>query len=279
MQWYHMLNNSIKTGGNWETHQGAVRTLVQQALSQIPSRNTALILGAGNCRDIPLEILTNEFQLVILADADDTTIRHVAATGKNMLAIPCDLSGLHQWMATLPHLEATTASERQDIEEAWKTRAIPPIPAEHPLTPWIGQCDLVLSIGVATQLIFPALVFHTGNHQIAEQPPWPNIIVETARSHRKLAQDLLQPQGIGVFSTEIMTSENVTARLPRFVELVSDNTLTLPESLMPFPEASLHVGVTECPREAPGFSRGEESGLPPSGGNGFLLIVPSSVAL
>ena len=37
--------------------------------------------------------------------------------------------------------------------------------------------------------------------------------------------------------------------------------------------------ITEYPREAPGLSRGQESGLPPLGGNGFLCIVPSSVAL
>ena len=36
--------------------------------------------------------------------------------------------------------------------------------------------------------------------------------------------------------------------------------------------------ITKCPRKAPGFSPGEESGLPPLGGHGFLVIGPLVIA-
>lgn len=57
-------------------------------------------------------------------------------------------------------------------------------------------------------------------------------------------QTLLQPNGIGVLGTEVMTSERVEVeRLSQFAEVVADSTLTMEASLGPFLEATLHVGV------------------------------------
>ncbi len=59
MNWYEEMNNQLLRSGNWQSHQLAVREIVQEHISHLKQRQIALILGAGNCRDIPLKLLAD----------------------------------------------------------------------------------------------------------------------------------------------------------------------------------------------------------------------------
>lgn len=47
MEWYHALNALMQTRGDWQTHQQGVWNLIDKALSQLPARDTVMILGCG----------------------------------------------------------------------------------------------------------------------------------------------------------------------------------------------------------------------------------------
>ncbi len=66
----------------WSNHIDNIRRLIMQGAQGIDA-NRVLVIGAGNCTDIPLEALAQFFQEVVLQDFDLTGIRNA----KNVLPI------------------------------------------------------------------------------------------------------------------------------------------------------------------------------------------------
>ena len=244
MSIYHFLNRQMISVGDWATHQEGVQYLVDKAIKAMPFNRSAMILGAGNCRDIPLDIVTAHFDSVILVDVDDETLQHVASKFSNISRISYDLSGLHAWINTLPTLSSSTSEDIAAAETAWEQYAIPPLPTSHPLTPWMGRCDLVISIGVATQLIRPVLSSKFGSPQSSEIAPWPDIQFGLVRKHYQLIEQLLHPQGIGILGTEIMTSEWIpNHQLEAYADMVYNAPIDIVKAMKTFPKSFIKIGA------------------------------------
>lgn len=145
-----------------------------------------------------------------------------------------DLTGLHEWISSLPKQRLSLEREVFILAEATR-HALPPIPSHHPLKPWTNRADLVLSINVATQLILPRLFAHFGDAQICNSEPWSTIQLEVVRRHSKLIRDLLRPGGSGVIATEILSSELLpvgnTIIRQHFTDTVANGEQLLTESI------------------------------------------------
>jgi hypothetical protein len=58
----------------WQPHVANSNRRILEAASLCERRSTALVLGAGNCTEIPLEELAGSFEQVVLADLDDASM-------------------------------------------------------------------------------------------------------------------------------------------------------------------------------------------------------------
>ena len=59
----------------WQPHLTESRRLIRSAARSIERRGTALVLGAGKCREIPLQQLARDFDHVVLVDLDSVSMR------------------------------------------------------------------------------------------------------------------------------------------------------------------------------------------------------------
>jgi len=99
MLWYNLMNQQLRTTGDWVTHQLAVKNLVKEALPRLSQRKVVMVLGAGNCRDIPLDLLSREFQTIVLVDIDGDALIHARQKAPTAITLTCDITGLHDWIA------------------------------------------------------------------------------------------------------------------------------------------------------------------------------------
>ena len=60
--------------GYWQPHVANSQRRILEAASRCERRSTALVLGAGNCTEIPLEELARAFDEVVLLDLDDASM-------------------------------------------------------------------------------------------------------------------------------------------------------------------------------------------------------------
>jgi hypothetical protein len=58
----------------WQPHVANSQRRILEAASACERRSTALVLGAGNCTEIPLEELARSFDEVVLTDLDDASM-------------------------------------------------------------------------------------------------------------------------------------------------------------------------------------------------------------
>ncbi|MCY0885472.1 MAG: hypothetical protein OWV35_06250 [Firmicutes bacterium] len=219
MDIYRRINRELRTGGDWSAHQEAVRGLMAAALGQAAARRRAVVLGVGNGRDLPLAELAAAFPAVVLADVDGEALRQTAGRLRGRFpqvqwtAVEADLSGLHarlrSWRSW-PRAEAV----------AQVLAGVPPVPAE--LAPWAGSADLVLSVGVVTQLVAPVLREHLPTAPEAwPRQPADALFRGVADHHCALVDRLLAPGGMAVLVTEVFSSEGVpAARREEFLALM-----------------------------------------------------------
>lgn len=243
MDIYRKLNRALQTGGDWTGHEAAVRRLLDEALARRPGRRQALVLGVGNGRDLPLDTLAQEFPRVVLIDIDGETLRNTAGRWRGRApavrweTVEADLSGLHELVRTWHGwpspgiLEAVLAG-------------VPDVPAA--LEPWTGTADLVLSVGVATQLVAPVV----GDAFKTRPETWPRtqadlLFTAAARRHCSLIRRLLAPGGVAVLATEVLSTEGVPrARHKEFLELAARRDPEWQKRLLiAFPEAPVIPGV------------------------------------
>lgn len=127
MPWYTDMNQQLLTSGNWRSHQLAVQTMIEESLLHLNQRHVALILGAGNCRDIPLNMLLDAFQKVILVDIDEVTIEHVSHHHRtqNLILVGCDITRMHDWILAQDVRQHISPIEQQAVENIWSQYALP----------------------------------------------------------------------------------------------------------------------------------------------------------
>lgn len=208
MNIYRHMNRQSRTGGDWSEHSDAVLALIEQALSKTTRREQAIVLGVGNGRDLPLQLLVEQFEHVLLVDVDEVVLKRVANSLHDIKAgraqwLAVELTGFHQWV------ESQTLSPPEDtLRAAWEARSRPTNEGR-PLAAWCGRSDLVISVGIATQLLVPVLEEKWGPEM---RPEWRWVVDEAARDHGRLVRDLCAPEGIAAVATEVWTSEGVASK-------------------------------------------------------------------
>lgn len=145
--------------GRWARHRELVRELVDRAAAAAGTRRErCLVLGAGNCNDIPLGHLADTFTEVTLFDLDETALaagagRLSAAQRAGVRLLGGDLTGLAASGAAETIVRLARHSRWPDLARYLvtlrkKVRSLPP--------PGLGRdYDLVVSVCVATQLFVP----------------------------------------------------------------------------------------------------------------------------
>jgi hypothetical protein len=64
-----LWSRAARCRAEWAAHEARCHEVVREAVSDLPQRRTALVLGSGLCRDFPLAELARDFERVVLVDA------------------------------------------------------------------------------------------------------------------------------------------------------------------------------------------------------------------
>ena len=83
----------------WAEHHARCRALIAGVVADLPRNRTVAVLGSGLLRDIPLPLLRERFERVLLIDAVHLPqIRLAAAFHPNVTLVMRDLSGVMRWL-------------------------------------------------------------------------------------------------------------------------------------------------------------------------------------
>jgi hypothetical protein len=83
----------------WGPHYRRCHAVVLRALTGLPQRRTAVVLGSGLVRDVPLAAMLDTFRHVLLVDAVHLpTVRARYAFEKRVSLVTADLSGFAGWL-------------------------------------------------------------------------------------------------------------------------------------------------------------------------------------
>lgn len=84
---------------SWAPHEARCHALVDAAIADLEPRRTALVLGSGLLRDVPMAALLARFERVILADAVHLWPARRRTRSPRVSRIALDLTGLSAWLA------------------------------------------------------------------------------------------------------------------------------------------------------------------------------------
>lgn len=115
----------------WAAHEAQCHAIVRAAMSGLPRQRTALVLGSGLVRDVPIADLARAFETVVLVDAVHLPLTRLRlARHRNLRFVTADISGVARWLTG-------KAKTREDT-----------------LAPFIADTtiDLVISANVLSQL-------------------------------------------------------------------------------------------------------------------------------
>ena len=127
----------------WQSHLDQTKSVIVDAINATEKHKKAVVLGAGILSDIPIKILSESFENVVLVDVCFLKqTRKQAKPYDNLEWHSCDITGvaapLNAW-----------ATERSDIDD------IPILSS--PSNPDFGDADLVISANILSQLpLIPA---------------------------------------------------------------------------------------------------------------------------
>lgn len=192
----------------WSRHRDLVKKLVDQAAGGI-RRGRCLVLGAGNCNDIPLDHLTDTFVEVVLFDLDASAMTAGTARLSPQQRTRCrllagDLTGLHSSGVAEALARRARHGLWPELEQYLRTlrKKIQPLPPAE----LDSGYDLVVSVCVATQLFVPFI-----RAVAAKSPLQDRIHARAADISRTLSNRLgelmhrsVKPEGAVAFATDIL---------------------------------------------------------------------------
>jgi hypothetical protein len=121
---------------SWEPHCRRTREILLAAVSRMPRRRKAILLGTGYLHDIPLDELADSFDTVLLVDVLHPFAARWAARGhRNVRFLETDVSGT--------------------LKEVWRVAGDPhvPLPPSEPaLFLEDPEVDLIASVNLLSQL-------------------------------------------------------------------------------------------------------------------------------
>lgn len=209
MDIYQTSNDSTRFNFIDHHHPAIIKHLTQKAIEQIATHHVAMVLGAGNCNDIPLDLLLETFDTIVLVDIDEKALDFVCNTkidshsASKIMKIVTDLTGIHNAIKQLmlPITDEQIGNVLNQIAQSF--------PPSSPLVEWFGQCDLVLSIGVVSQLIFPLLDAYYQAGIINNLHAFSPVMDAVSQQHYNQIQGLCAPDGAVLLALDLYTSKSI----------------------------------------------------------------------
>jgi hypothetical protein len=208
----------------WSLHAQQNRALVEQAMKQLPG-SSALVLGAGKAFDLPLRLLAEHYERLVLVDIDGAAL---AATARRFLGDPLprcvelvtwDVTGIaHAWPGLVGSAIAAGGSEQQTREKLialLSSYRLSPPAALFESTP--GCVDVAYSCMILSQLATPLTEHAVGALEQRfvrkEGPPDPTLQrALRAFTHRVQHSHL---QALLACARSVVLSSDVTERYTR----------------------------------------------------------------
>lgn len=130
-----------RVGAAWAPHLQRCRDIVLDAAGSCAHRRCALVVGAGDCLDVPVEALAELFERVVLADVVVSPVaRRLARRMKGH--VTCDLWDATGALAAIA--ENASSSTPDQLVEMFNTGV--------PLSPPGGRPDFIVSANCLSQL-------------------------------------------------------------------------------------------------------------------------------
>lgn len=185
----------------WEVFAGH-RRKVTALLGGPESRGSRLcVLGAGNCNDLDLNTLVDDYREVHLVDLDaDALAAGVARLGlADDSRVQChgdvDLTGMLDVLTNCsPHTEIRDADLAAWIEE----------PTRRMQSTLPGPFEIVASTCLLSQLIDAVMQTVGESH-----PRFLELVQAVRAGHLRLLTELIAPGGVGVLMTDVVSSDTV----------------------------------------------------------------------
>jgi len=143
-------------GAYWSPHIQRSRRAILEAIEAAPQRRSALVLGAGQCREIPLQELARQFQRIVLADLDHDSMAEAVKTLPQELRAKVEIRVTDVTsFATRMMLQMKQAvRESESASEAYQAirRIYASLPEAERQTPDLPKVDFLISSLVLSEL-------------------------------------------------------------------------------------------------------------------------------
>lgn len=130
-----------RVGAHWEPHLSACRETILEGANRCSSFRRAFVVGAGDCRDVPVRELVEKFETTVLADVVCGPAARALARrfSGRVVCLPWDATGALNELAT----RRATISPDEAVDLFETSSATPPAG---------GEPDLVVSANCLSQL-------------------------------------------------------------------------------------------------------------------------------
>jgi hypothetical protein len=180
--------------------------LISMAAGALPAggRSSVSVLGAGNCLDLDLKMLTEWFERINLLDLDCTAIQHGVAAqlpeGNARFSSPRNSV---QLIAPIDLAMPLATLTREDLADSVRVDGI----CSAFLAPFetvpVDPADVVVSTCLLSQLIDGLALLVSQEH-----PQFVSLLQALRRGHFRRMLQLLKPGGQGIFISDLVSSES-----------------------------------------------------------------------
>lgn len=232
---------------SFASHRDRVMELIQSArrLFPGPGSPSITVLGAGNCLDLNLKALADQFDVVRLVDIDRIAVEYGVEAQPGIsssvrIIAPMDLAAP---LASLVANDVATAAVCEFV--CLQLAQTLPVPPTEPADVVVSACVLSQIIESLAQLV------------PADRADFSQFLQALRRGHLRRMLQLLKPNGCGVFVTDLVSSETApalsatdNAQLPRFMAecLQSSNFFSGLNPGLVLQDLKTEPGLAECCR-------------------------------
>ena len=201
----HQAATNRVTAERWELFASHRRRVTQIVTDAVPTAGGPLcVLGAGNCNDLDLEAVSQTFSEIHLVDLDPSALsrgvtRQAVSSATLTVHGGIDVSGLSQ-LFERRRVDAAVGAGIDDFLH--ETRPTPTVHLSR------GAYGAVLSATLLTQLLQTVVTILGPGH-----PRLLEVLLTVRDSHLRLVSDLLEPGGVGILVTDVVSSDTCPALL------------------------------------------------------------------
>ena len=200
----------------WAPHIEESRRGILQAAKLAKQRSRAIVLGAGSCREIPLEDLAQQFEQVVLVDLDEQSMREAVGRLPSELQdkVEIRVSDITSFARPMMERVERAVKESHGAEEAFgRLGKIYDAVSEFGESPSLPKADLVISSLVLAEL--PRYARAYADHLVQNKfrvrlSTWENNVQAqeklqqfVVRDHVAILAGLCKPGGVVYFADAI----------------------------------------------------------------------------